>query len=263
MIGAAEVPALSGAASRAATTIAAPAVAGTVETAGVQAVTRTVEAATVQTVRSEAVAVATQAATRAPLAPAVGTIAGESAIETAGHVARTQIAGAEEINVSAAEYARLQQSAFIAHALNPVLGIVDEVGRRAAQRAVNDPRFVAAVTAENWTLAGTLFHSAAATEVRALSAAEIPAGWRLTAEEVVQAGLGGSRVDVLARGPAGWLLEFDWKTTGRSALTSAARREMQRHSGHITANIAGQLTGQESRSWIDYVRPLLPNIDWP
>jgi hypothetical protein len=84
-------------------------------------------------------------------------------------------------------------------------------------------RFVAAVQSGNRTLAGTLFHSAAAREARALPASALPGG---------------------------------------SALSYGSRREMTRHAGQLITNIGGQLTRQESRSWIDYVRPLMPNVDW-
>ena len=143
--------------------------------------------------------------------------------------------------------------------------MVDEIGQRSAQRAVSDPRFIQAVQSGNTTLAGTLFHSAAAAEARAVPASALPQGWTLTAEEVIQAGAGGSRTDLLFRGPAGQRVEIDWKTTGRSALSSAARREMRRHAGQITVNTGGIVTRQESRSWVDYVRAPLQaiGISWP
>jgi hypothetical protein len=135
--------------------------------------------------------------------------------------------------------------------------IVDDIGQRAAQRAINDARFIQAIRSNNVTQAGTLFHSAAATEARAVPASALPQGWTLTAEEVIQAGAGGSRLDLLFRGPAGQRVEIDWKTTGRSALSTGSRREMRRHAGQITVNIGGTVTRQESRSWFDYVRTLL------
>ncbi|WP_169460988.1 hypothetical protein [Ktedonobacter racemifer] len=46
--------------------------------------------------------------------------------------------------------------------------------------------------------------------------------------------------------------------SGWSALSTGSRSEMLRHAGQITANIGGRLTRQESRSWIDFVRPLWP-----
>ncbi len=115
----------------------------------------------------------------------------------------------------------------------------------------------------NWRLAGTLFHSAAAREARSLPPSALPPGWIIQAEHVIQSGAGGSRADILLRGPAGELVEFDWKTTGRSALSSGSRSEMARHAGQITANISGTLTTQQSRSWVDYMRPLMPGVAWP
>ncbi len=176
---------------------------------------------------------------------------------------RPPIAGATEVTVTPAEYEAALTQVFPVQYLNQITRAVDGIGSAAATRAVANPQFVAAVQNGNWALAGTLYHSAAAQEVRLLRAGSLPAGWRATAEEVIQAGRGGSRTDVLLRGPAGELIEFDWTTTGRSALSTGSRQEMTRHAGQITARIQGQLVTQESRSWVDFVRPLLPGVRWP
>jgi hypothetical protein len=165
--------------------------------------------------------------------------------------------GVEEIRMSQAEYHAALRQVFPGQYLDDLARTVDEIGQRAAQRAVNNPQFVQAVRSGNTTLAGTLFHSAAAAEARAVPASVLPPGWRLTAEEVIQAGAGGSRTDLLFRGPAGQRVEIDWKTTGRSALSSGSRREMRRHAGQIRVHTGGPIIEQESRSWFDYVRNLL------
>jgi hypothetical protein len=55
------------------------------------------------------------------------------------------------------------------------------------------------------------------------------------------------------------LVEFDWKTTGRSAITRKTIQQMDKHAGHVKALTNGRtLATQESRSWTDYVLPLLP-----
>ncbi len=116
-----------------------------------------------------------------------------------------------------------------------------------------------ALAQNDMKLAGTLFHSAAAQEVRALPASALPSGWKISAETTLKAGLGGSRADVFLEGPAGELIEFDWKTTGRSAITRKTIRQMDKHAGHVKALTNGRtLATQESRSWTDYVLPLLP-----
>jgi hypothetical protein len=171
--------------------------------------------------------------------------------------ARAAIAGAEEIKLSQAEYEKALSMVFPSQRADEVAKLVDEIGQHAATRAMDDARFVQAMRDGNITLAGTLFHSAAAQEARAIPRAALPSGWTLEAERTIQAGAGGSRADLLLHGPGGNLVEFDWKTTGRSALSSGARKEMARHAGQITVNVAGKLTVQQSRSWMDYVRPLL------
>ncbi len=74
-------------------------------------------------------------------------------------------------------------------------------------------------------------------------------------ELTVQSGRGGSRLDVLARGSAGEMLEFDWKTTGRGALSKKARDEMVRHANRVGVTLGQTLQSQTSVSWVDLVRP--------
>lgn len=182
------------------------------------------------------------------------------ALTEAEKAAPAALEGAEEIKLSPSEYQAALGHVFPGQFLEPITQTVEGIGQHAAQRAVNNPAFVQACQIKNWTLAGTLFHSAAAEEARTLPAAVLPQGWILDAEFTIQSGLGGSRADILLRGPAGQIIEFDWKTTGRSALSSAARSEMERHAGQILTNLGGTLTTQESRSWVDFVRPLLPGV---
>jgi hypothetical protein len=183
-----------------------------------------------------------------------------------GHTRGTQGAvtqTVEEVRMGQAEYQAALRQVFPGQYLDTVARMVDEIGQRAAQRVINDPQFVQTVQSGNWKLAGTLFHSAAAQEARAVPASALPRGWILRAEQVIQSGAGGSRADILLQGPAGQIIEFDWKTTGRSGLSSAARDEMRRHAGQITVNLGGTVTRQESRSWVDYVRPLMRGVSWP
>lgn len=167
------------------------------------------------------------------------------------------IAGAEEVRLTQAQYETALSHVFPAHHVDNVASLVDNLGRRAAERAMANPRFVQAIQQRNLTLAGTFFHTAAKEEARRLPRASLPSGWTLEAERTIQSGLGGGRSDVLLRGPAGEIVEFDWKTTGKSALSLGSRREMTRHAGQIRANVGGTLVVQESRSWMDFVRPLL------
>jgi hypothetical protein len=79
----------------------------------------------------------------------------------------------------------------------------------------------------------------------------------------VQSGAGGSRLDILLRDPGGTQIEIDWKTTGRSALRIGSLREMTRHAAQTAANLGTPTGEQLSKSWTDFLRPLLPNINWP
>jgi len=168
----------------------------------------------------------------------------------------------QEIKVSQDEYKQALKRVFPADQLDSVARTVDEVGQRAAERVAKDPEFLKALTNEDWTTAGNLFHDAAKREARALPPGALPTGWRLTAEETIQAGKGGSRLDLLLRGPGGERLEFDWKTTAMSALSKPSRDEMVKHLGDIWLNVGGTTFRQQSRSWTDYVRPYFPAFHW-
>jgi hypothetical protein len=167
------------------------------------------------------------------------------------------IAGAEEITLSRADYDDALKLVFPSQYAHEVAKLVDDIGQGAARRAMDNPRFVQAMRDGDMTSAGTFFHSAAAQEARSVPASMLPKGWTLEAERTIQSGAGGSRADILLRGPGADVVEFDWKTTGKSALSTGSRKEMVRHAGQINVNIGGNLTTQQSRSWMDYVRPLL------
>lgn len=171
--------------------------------------------------------------------------------------AKAASAIAEEIKLSKEEYEAALKMVFPSQYVDPVARLVDDIGQKAAKRAMENPRFVKAIEGGNWTLAGTFFHTAAKEEARAVPAALLPKGWALEAEKTLRAGAGGSRLDVFLRGPGGELVEFDWKTSGRSALSSGSRKEMAKHAGEVRVKLGSNLTTQESRSWFDYVRPLL------
>lgn len=182
------------------------------------------------------------------------------AAKDAKGAAREAIAGAEEVRLSQAEYEAALKMVFPSQYADNVARLVDEIGQNAATRAMGNPQFVSAMKNGNMTLAGTLFHSAAADVVEDAAKASsdlIPKGWTLEAEKTIQAGKGGSRADVLLQGPGSDVVEFDWKTTGKSALSYGSRKEMERHAGQIAVKLGGKLTTQQSRSWMDYVRPLL------
>ena len=173
------------------------------------------------------------------------------------------VKGAEEIKMaSLEEYARRIGHVFPAHSFDVVKSLLEEVGNRAAAALVKDADFVAACRAGNWKLAGTLFHAEAAAQGRAL-AANLPPGYRARFEYVVQPGKGGSRLDVFVEDPGGLYIEVDWKTTGRSALSYGSRTEMARHAAQTAANAGAIPAEQLSKSWVDFVRPLLPGVKWP
>jgi hypothetical protein len=183
-----------------------------------------------------------------------------AAAEKTGFASATTKEALEEIRLTETEYKAALKQVFPAKYLEPIARTVDEIGQRAAEKVSQNPAFIKAVQNGDWKMAGTLFHSAAKDAVREVPAGVLPAGWSISAEVTIQSGLGGSRLDVFLNGPAGEMVEFDWKTTGASALSTASRREMLKHAGQVVANLNGKLTTQQSRSWVDYVRPLLPTL---
>lgn len=175
-------------------------------------------------------------------------------------------AGMSDTVVSLAydDYLQALSHVFPQRYLDDVARIVDRIGERAAANVARDQAFVELCRQRRWAQAGTRFHSEAKTVGEQMRAAgEVPAAWRF--EYTVQSGRGGSRLDVLATGPANQILEFDWKTTGRSALSTKSREEMTRHARQIGVNLNQQLSGQSSVSWTDLVRRRLTteNIPWP
>jgi hypothetical protein len=239
---------------------------------------------TVQLVETRAVgAVAQQAVTRqtavhaleqtatqtarigAPLiTPAVPTVAGVAGTAFGG----TSIAGSTQVQVSPADYAARLNFVYPGQAADPVLAAVETAGQRAAA-VLADPstqagaRFIQACRSRNFTLAGTLFHAEAARQLAQIAATAIPGVRVIVPEDTVQAGAGGSRLDVTAVDTAGNHYSIDWKTTGRSAFTSKARSQMQKHATQYLANRAAPLEVQISKSWVDFVRALIPNVRWP
>jgi hypothetical protein len=79
----------------------------------------------------------------------------------------------------------------------------------------------------------------------------------------VQAGAGGSRLDVSAIDAAGNHYSIDWKTTGRSALSAKSRAEMRRHAAQYAAHRGAPLDVQISKSWLDFVRGKIQGVNWP
>jgi hypothetical protein len=96
--------------------------------------------------------------------------------------ALSPIASATEIQVTLEEYKAALARVFPRDALDPVASMIDRIGSRAAQRAVDNPQFMQAIRQDNMTLAGTLYHSAAAQEIRELPATVVPNGWKIEAE---------------------------------------------------------------------------------
>jgi len=202
----------------------------------------------------------TAATTAAPSLVGAVTVGAPTATMTAAQ-AVAPIAGAVQVSLTPVQFAQAMAHVFPSQYADPVLQVVEQIGQQAAQAAIANPAFVQACQNGNWALAGTLFHSAAATVGPAFTN-QLPPGFQMTFENTIQAGLGGSRFDVLVTGP-GVHREVDWKTTGRSAISHVSRTEMIRHANQYPANIGTPLTGQESKSWIDFVRPFLPGINWP
>jgi hypothetical protein len=172
------------------------------------------------------------------------------------------IPGSQEVRLTPDEYAERLAAVYPGQITNPGFELVERVGRQAAANVVNNPDFVQACQQRRWALAGTLFHAEAARVGNSLRA-NLPSGWRADFELRVMNGA--SRLDILLRDPAGTQIEIDWKTTGRSAWRRASQLEMTRHAADTAADpsVGNASDEQLSKSWTDFVRPLLPNINWP
>lgn len=190
----------------------------------------------------------------------------QQAAATAASVSAPHAAGAQVVQVSPEEYAARLGFVTPQQYDDPVLQAVESAGQIAAAILSNPAtpagaRFIQACQNRNWALAGTLFHAEAARQLQAI--APMVAGVTITTEDTVQAGRGGSRLDVTAVDASGNHYDIDWKTTGRSAFSSKSRAELQRHATQYQANRGAPLNLQISKSWVDFVRSLIPNIRWP
>ena len=172
----------------------------------------------------------------------------------------------QEIRLSDDQYLKALEHVYPQDFLDVVKRSIDEIGMKAANSIVSDQKFVNACSERNWKLAGTLFHSRAK-EVGVAQAKSglLPASFQFTFEETIQSGKGGSRLDIYIKGPAGEFMEYDWKTTGRSALRKESRDEMVKHAAQLKNNRGEILTHQQSVSWMDFVRgrPELAGIKLP
>jgi hypothetical protein len=167
----------------------------------------------------------------------------------------------ELVKVTPGRYTTALGHVLPSQSMDVMLSTIEQTGQNAAAALVKDPSFISACENGKWALAGTKFHAEAAIQGRRL-AASLPVGYRMRFELTVQPGKGGSRLDILGEGP-GMNLEVDWKTTGRSAFSYAARKEMTKHAAQTFANLGVSINQQLSKSWVDFVRPYLPNVKWP
>jgi hypothetical protein len=170
----------------------------------------------------------------------------------------------EEVLVSREEYERALAHGYVPQAFDRLASAIHEIGERTAAVVTQNPRFVQAVNSGDWKLAGTLFHAEAARQgpiVAQRLGQSFQLQFTLRFEE--QLAGGASRLDILASTPSG-LVEVDWKTTGRSGLSWRVRvDEMPRHATHVVQDYGVPLSQQLSKSWVDYVRPYMPNVRWP
>lgn len=141
----------------------------------------------------------------------------------------------------------------------PVLDNVEDIGMEAARRAINDQQLMQLYQngGKDMTKAGTMFHRSAELEANSPAMqSRLPAGWRVKAEERLIAGGKLTKPDILIRGPAGAILEVDWKTTAMSALETEQRMDRR-------AAIIEKIFGKEaqrvqySRHWTELIEDAL------
>ena len=138
-------------------------------------------------------------------------------------------------------------------AFDPIFTIINKAGAAAGAAMAGNPKFQQyLLTKKTWVYAGTMFHNEAKNQGVAL-ASSAPPGWTIRFEHTIASGPGGSRLDVHAVGPNGQHIEVDWKTSGISALGSI--KQMEKHAKQLTQ----PLTRQQSKAWLDFVRPHLPS----
>lgn len=142
---------------------------------------------------------------------------------------------------------------------------LDEIGEEAARALMSDPAKRVKLLAymddpKTMNLAGTMFHSEAKRVVDARGQAivdRLMPGWKIKAEVTVQAGKGGSRLDVLLTDPTGVTkaIEADWKSTFLAATEPKAKRQMERHAKQ---GDAGLQVGILWKAMVRRMQALLP-----
>jgi hypothetical protein len=175
----------------------------------------------------------------------------------------------EVIRLSQEQYEQALNMSYPSQFSDVASKIVEELGNQASRAAAGDPEFIKALKARDFREAGNIFHRTANQIAKSGGiASSVPPGYKIETEKTIQSGAGGSRLDVFIEGPTGALTEVDWKPRARTAYGKPAEEEMQKHASQASdpANLNKSITSQQSRHWIDLVRPLLqstyPDIKW-
>jgi len=135
---------------------------------------------------------------------------------------------------------------------------VNIIGRITAAKLNRNSNFIDALKDNKITRAGNIWHNTAKEVAdKFAKRAQKLIKPRITAEETLKSGRGGSRLDLSLRDDKGRIAEFDWKTTARSALKSI--KQMEKHAGHVLERTGSQPRTQGSRSWEDYTRSHAPD----
>jgi hypothetical protein len=165
-------------------------------------------------------------------------------------------AGIREIRLSAAEYAAALEHPHPMHHFDPVRRFVHEVGRETARRLNGNAKFIANLKNNKMHSAGNQWHITAANVIRErVLRGNVPRGLKVEAEKSIQAGKGGSRIDLLVTELNKRVSHiFDWKTKAKSALQSTDQAKKHAQQLKNNASYGAKPTMHEASPWLDFIR---------
>jgi hypothetical protein len=139
----------------------------------------------------------------------------------------------KDIHASLAKYPLLRHIRSLQGQVR-VLRLLNRIAREGMRAAAANPDFARALRQKNIRLAGTLAHSALAKTAKRYIGAFKQLELKLTVEERIVKGKGGSQLDLRIQGLLGKKpihIILDHKTTGQSALHSV--KQAEKHAGHV------------------------------
>jgi hypothetical protein len=158
-----------------------------------------------------------------------------------------------EIKVSQREYLKALRNAHPMDRFDTSKRVINMAGRLTAARLNNDPKFIQALADKQPMKAGNLWH-AASNHIGKKMAGRLGSGIKVSSEETIKSGKGGSRLDLSVKVKN--LALVDWKTTAASALKRRSIQQAEKHSKHMkeSTQYGAKPSLHQASSWTEFLR---------